>query len=93
MSEIEAKYHAELKLLSVCGNITNIEVQPVFPLHVNGVRLCKYVADFAYRKKGIRIVEDIKPKGWTKKLDPLSWHKIQHASAEYGIEIKIVERS
>lgn len=73
-SKREARRYADLKLLVRAGEITNLELQPVFNLAVNGRpvlirsdgypngRQAKYVADFAYRKAttGERVIEDAK---------------------------------
>lgn len=89
-SQPEAKRYAELRLQENNGLIRSLELQPSFPIDVNGVKVCTYRADFAYRKGGERIVEDVKPKGFMTDIAKL---KIKLASAAYGVEIKIVERS
>lgn len=47
-SKKEANRYGELKLLELRGEICNLEVHPRFPLVVNGVLVCTYVADFRY---------------------------------------------
>ena len=47
-SQREARYYQNLKLLEKAGAIQDLELQPVFPLVVNGVVIGKYVADFRY---------------------------------------------
>lgn len=43
------------------GDITDLVVQPRFPLTVNGSLICTYIADFQYKNKdGKVIVEDSK---------------------------------
>lgn len=73
-SDREAKRYRELKLLEGAGEISNLELQPKFPLAVDGRpvlmrstgypngRRVKYVADFAYwdHKIEARVVEDVK---------------------------------
>ena len=60
-SKLEAKRYGELKLLQKAGEIRDLEVHPRFPLHVNGVPICTYVADFSYHDpRGTLHVEDSK---------------------------------
>ena len=43
------------------GEISNLEQQPRFPLNVNGIHICDYIADFKYiDAEGHTIVEDTK---------------------------------
>ncbi len=50
-SKREARYYADLKLLERAGEITHLELQPKFPLVVNGKKVCTYIADFMFRDK------------------------------------------
>lgn len=59
-SKKEAKRYGELRLLEKAGEIRNLELQPKFPLIVNGVKVCTYIADAAYFEKNARVVEDVK---------------------------------
>lgn len=59
-SKKEAGRIGELKLLERAGHIRNLELQPKFPLVVNGVKVCTYIADAAYFEKNARVVEDVK---------------------------------
>lgn len=62
-SKKEANRYFELKVLHRVGEITDLSVQPKFPLVVNGTKVCTYVADFSYRDKAGRlVVEDVKSK-------------------------------
>ena len=57
----EAKRYAELKLLYRAGKINSLEVQPKYPLEVNGVKICTYIGDYRYFDHvGILHVEDVK---------------------------------
>ena len=42
------------------GEITKLALQPRFPVEIEGVPICTYVADFQYLKDGELIVEDVK---------------------------------
>lgn len=60
-SKAEARRYQELKILERGGVITNLELQPKFPLVVEGVKVATYIADFAYTDKhGSKVVEDVK---------------------------------
>jgi hypothetical protein len=50
----------ELQLRERAGEISHLHRQPVFDLIVNGVLVCRYVADAAYTEKGLPVVEDTK---------------------------------
>ena len=61
-SKREAARYGELCLRERIGEIEEIELQPRFPLVVNGQKVATYVADFRYRVKatGAVVVEDVK---------------------------------
>jgi hypothetical protein len=59
-SKKEHKRHSELLLLESQAIIEGLERQKVFPLSINGVKICTYIADFVYREKGVLVVEDAK---------------------------------
>ncbi len=42
--------------------IRNLELQPRFPLIVNGTKVCTYIADFTYFERTGRVIEDVKSK-------------------------------
>lgn len=60
-SKGEAARYRELKLLELAGEIACLELQPRYPLVVNGVKIGEYRADFRYAERGSGvIVEDFK---------------------------------
>ena len=66
-SKKEAQRYWELKLLQRAGVISGLELQKEFELiptqRIDGKvveRACKYKADFAYKKDGKLVVEDVK---------------------------------
>lgn len=82
-SKREANRYGELAYLLKAGQISNLKLQVRYPLVVNGVHVCTYIADFVYDDKGQRIVEDAK--GFA------TYHyKIKRAlmKAVYGIDIR-----
>jgi len=61
-SKKEAGRYVDLSNLQKAGYITNLRLQPEFPLMVNGTKIGKYVADFSYLRNGVRVIEDVKSK-------------------------------
>ncbi len=59
-SKAEARRYNELRLMERAGDISRLELQPKFPVHINGVLVCTYIADFAYFTSSQRVVEDVK---------------------------------
>lgn len=60
-SKREADRYQELLLMQSAREISALERQVPFDLIVNGVKVARYVADYAYRDKaGARVVEDAK---------------------------------
>ena len=61
-SKKEASRYVDLMNLQKSGYISNLRLQPEFPLMVNGKKIGKYIADFSYVCKGVRVIEDVKSK-------------------------------
>ena len=59
-SKLEAKRYSELKLLERAGELAGLELQPAFPIDINGIKICTYRGDFAYFKDNGRVIEDCK---------------------------------
>ena len=59
-SQRERNRYLELKLLQKAGMIRNLELQPRFPMIVNGQKVCTYVGDFSYFENNHRVIEDSK---------------------------------
>jgi hypothetical protein len=60
-SKREMMRYSELKMLERCHIISNLEMQPKFPIVLNGVHVCNYIADFRYLTQNDKtIVEDSK---------------------------------
>jgi len=85
----ESEHHRGMLLMTKlnAGTISDLVFQPIFPLHVNGVKIGKYVADYSYTENGIKVVED--RKGSAKHIEPLSKWKMLHFKTEYGQSVKI----
>lgn len=57
----EARRYGTLKLMERAGEITDLKLQPRFPLTVNGKLVATYVGDFEFvTRAGVRVVEDSK---------------------------------
>ena len=91
-SKFEAKRFAELNLQLKTGHITNLQTQVTYPIKVNGVHICKYVADFTYKDlAGNLVVEDTK--GHEKAVTEVFKLKRKLIGAQYGIDIRLVYQS
>ena len=55
-SRREAKHYRDLLMMGQLGIVRNLELQPAFPIVLNGVRIATYVADFRYELE--EMVED-----------------------------------
>lgn len=61
-SKKEASRYIQLKHLQSVGIISALELQPVIPLMVNGVKIGKYIGDFRYIENQTVVIEDVKSK-------------------------------
>ena len=59
-SKKEAMRYKELKFLRSEYRISDLILQPKFPVEVCGKKICTYVADFLYYENGKKIIEDVK---------------------------------
>lgn len=59
-SRAEAERYQVLKIIERAGHITDLTLQPKFPVVINGKKVCIYVADFQYVENGKTVVEDVK---------------------------------
>ena len=91
-SKREAQRYVELKALLAAGVIDNLEMQPPYKIVWNGVKVCKYIADFRYTlvETGVVVVEDVKSV-YTAKLDTYRLKK-KLMLACHGIEVQEVIR-
>lgn len=86
-SKAEAKRYMTLRFAEIAGNISQLECQVIYDLHVNGEKIGRYIADFGYLSKtGELVVEDVKCTHTRK--DPLYRWKAKHMRAQYGIVVK-----
>lgn len=91
-SKAEATRYVELKILQRAGRISDLELQPRFPLIVEGVAVGTYVADFSYRpaEGKEKVIEDVKSPA-TK--TPVYRLKAKLVKAIHGVTITEVVRS
>lgn len=82
-SKAEANRYCTLKLMQKAGLISQCELQPVFPIVINGVKIGKYIADFRYIENGEQIVEDCKGV-----KTPVYRLKCKMVKALYGVTIR-----
>jgi hypothetical protein len=92
-SHAEARRYIELKLLEKAGEITNLVLQPKFPIVVNGFKICTFIGDFSYIKKlvegqngDLSVVEDVKGVA-----TPTFRLKMKLVKALYNIDILVTK--
>lgn len=86
-SKREAVRYSQLKLLHRAGEISELKLQPRYPLAVNGLHVCTYVGDFSYIDHNTRTVVTEDAKG-VKTKDFIIKAKLFHAL--YGREVQLV---
>lgn len=59
-SKMEAARCDDLQAMLAIGDIDSLTQQPVFRVEIDGKLICRYVADFAWTKAGVEVVEDVK---------------------------------
>src|SRR5215216_1188795 len=59
-SKREARRYMDLREQQRAGLIADLRTQVEFPVVVNGVQVCCYLADFTFVRDGVRVVEDAK---------------------------------
>ena len=64
-SKWESQRYLYLKSLERAGRVTNLKLQPRFPIEINGHKICTYIADFEYDMENIdgtweHVIEDAK---------------------------------
>ncbi len=79
----EATRYKELRILERAGAIKNLTLQPKYPIIVNDIQICTYIADFTYQTRmGETLVEDCKGV-----KTPVYRLKRKLMKAVYGIDI------
>jgi len=90
-SQAELRRFYALKLELRAGLITDLELQPSYPVVINGQKVTTYKADFKYNRDGVSVVEDVKGTLNEKYLDPVFLLKRKLIEAIYGITITITK--
>lgn len=86
-SKREAVRYSQLKLLERAGEIKNLRLQPRYPLSVNGLHVCTYVADFDYVETSTERLVTEDSKG-VRTRDFINKAKLFHAI--HGREVQLV---
>lgn len=91
-SKAEKNRYAELKLMERAGEITQLELQPVFQTFIAGKPFCRVKFDFSYwRDHGTRrLIEDVKSTGTQK--DQAYRLRKKAAELQYGISVVEIVR-
>ncbi len=82
----EARRWQELQLMALAGAITELKRQVSFDLCVNGMLICRYIADATYRENGMLVCEDVKSPISRRQGDYRIKFKLMRAV--HGIEIR-----
>lgn len=85
-SRKEARRWGELQLLESLGEISDLQRQVRIPIRVNGVAVCRYVADAVYVENGTRVIEDTKSP--ITRRNPVYRLKRKLLQAAHGITIR-----
>jgi len=86
-SKAEMRRYGDLRLLELTGQISALEVQPVFELHA-GV---KYRGDFRYIENGKTICEDVKSKPTATASFKIKWKQVKELYPD--VDFRIIERT
>lgn len=84
-SKKEAQYYSDLKWREKARQVEDIQLQPVFPVTINGVKVFTYKADFSFTQLTTpprEIVVDVKGM-----RTPIYRLKKKCVEAQYGIKI------
>ena len=84
-SRKEAKIGQMLRYREIAGEISQLKRQVPFCFELNGILICRYIADFCFMENGKYVVVDVKSR-FTAKL-PLYILKKKMMRAFHGIEI------
>ena len=84
-SKREMNRYLVLKLREKQGEISRLELQPKFPVFINGVLVCTYTGDFQFFENGEIVIEDVKSSGTAK--DEAYRVRKRCAESYYGISI------
>lgn len=85
-SKRESVYYRDYKILERAGEITNLELQPRYPIVINGAKICTVVLDFQFREKTGRLrVIDVK--GMDDKYSQLKRKLVQAVYPHVTVEV------
>lgn len=94
-SEAEAVRYEQLLVMEQDGLVEKLECQPRYPIVINGVKVCDYVADFKFiwhgpevlDPRGMPVVEEVKG------LETPAWKlKCKLVKAIYGLDIRVITK-
>ena len=86
-SKAEYNRYNQLTFQLSCKLISDLELQPSFPIVLNGKKVFTYKADFAYTRDGQRVIEDVK--GSPDHLTDVFELKRKVVEAVYNIQLTI----
>lgn len=86
-SKKEADHYLTLKILQRTGKITDLELQPVYPIVIAGKRICKVILDFRYKEVPSHELVIVDVKGHDTAMSKL---KRKMVEAAYSIKVQLV---
>ena len=86
-SKKEAEHYADLKKRLNKREITDLMIQPIFPIEINGVKICRVILDFKYWDVKLKCWMYIDVKGMYTAISRLK-HKM--CEAQHRILVTIV---
>jgi hypothetical protein len=84
-SKRESAHYCLLRVRVAAGEITELVLQPRFPLVVEGVKVGEYRGDFSYVERGVFVLVDVKGV-----RTPVYRLKKKLVKALYGLDIQEV---
>ncbi len=85
----ERKRYNELKILQRAGQISHLEVHPIYHIVFNKYPICKVIPDFRYIEHGKTVVEDVKSEAT---ITPMYRLKKKLLFAQEGIQLTEILR-
>ncbi|AMC13333.1 DUF1064 domain-containing protein [Liberibacter crescens] len=89
-SKAEADYYGRLKMLEKSGEVSQVVLQPSYPVIINGIKVFTYRADFSFYDVHDQRFRVVDVKGYD---TPISKLKRKCVKAMYDIDVEVVRSS
>lgn len=86
-SKLESKWYEYLKIRSIAGEISDLDVQKEFPIAIKDKHVCNYIADYFFFDKKLDkwVVGDAK--GFITEVFKLKWKMMAAIYPDYHYQI------